>query len=412
MQIQTNGLHLDIHVSDSGNRAAGSRANAPALVFLHYWGGSSRTWDAVVAPLRARCRTVAIDHRGWGDSSAPADGYAMADLARDAQAVIESLALTRYVLVGHSMGGKVAQLLASWQPRGLAGVVLVAPSPPSPMAVPAEQRAAMAQAYASRESVGQVLDAVLTSRPLPAALREQAIADSLRGAPQAKAAWPGAGMLEDIGDAVGRIDVPVRVIAGERDQVERVEVLRRELLPRIAGARFEVLPDVGHLLPLEAPDALVQRIGAFLDELDSACEANVRLMPEQVPQAFDAAFNAGDVEAVLALFDDDATMRMADGIHTAHGKPALRAALGPLLAGRPHIVNRVRRTLTSGDVALVLLDWTVRMTLPDGREATQSGTATQVMARGADGRWALRISNPLGTADGDGAGDVHDAVAA
>ncbi|MEK6347228.1 MAG: alpha/beta fold hydrolase [Burkholderia sp.] len=384
MHIQHHDTRL--HVRDSGTGEL-------ALVFLHYWGGSSRTWDGVAGPLRARCRTVAIDQRGWGDSDAPAGGYAMADLARDALAVIESLGLARYVLVGHSMGGKVAQQLAAWRPRGLAGVVLVAPSPPTPMAVPAEARAAMAAAYDSRESVEQVLDAVLTATPLPAAPREQAIADSLRGAPPAKLAWPGAGMLEDIAGEVGAIEVPVRVIAGERDQVERVEVLQRELLPRIPGAGLEVLPAVGHLLPLEAPEALVERIGAFLDAL----EAGLPMCPQQVPPAFDAAFNAGDVEGVLALFHDDAVMRMADGRHTAHGKPALRAAFAALLAARPRIENRVRLTLASGDLALVLLDWTTTVTLPDGRQATQAGTATQVMARDADGHWTLRVSNPLGT---------------
>ncbi|MBN3727664.1 alpha/beta fold hydrolase, partial [Burkholderia sp. Ac-20379] len=70
MHIQHHGTRL--HVRDSGTGEL-------ALVFLHYWGGSSRTWDGVAGPLRARCRTVAIDQRGWGESDAPAGGYAMAD---------------------------------------------------------------------------------------------------------------------------------------------------------------------------------------------------------------------------------------------------------------------------------------------------------------------------------------------
>jgi 3-oxoadipate enol-lactonase len=54
--------------------------------------------------------------------------------------VILELNLKRYVLVGHSMGGKIAQLMASRRPTGLAGLVLVAPSPPSPMALPLQAR--------------------------------------------------------------------------------------------------------------------------------------------------------------------------------------------------------------------------------------------------------------------------------
>ncbi len=396
MQIRTR--RTTLHVDDTG---AHEVRDTPALVLLHYWGGSSRTWSGVAERLRARFRIVAIDHRGWGESAAPASGYTMDDLATDAHDVIRALGLARYVLVGHSMGGKAAQLLAARRPAGLEGVVLVAPSPPSPMAVPAEQRAAMVAAYASREGVEQVLDHVLSARPLSAEQRERVIADSLRGAPQAKAAWPEAGMLEDITAEVGAIAVPVCVVAGECDRVERVEVLERELLPRIPGARMTVLPQVGHLLPLEAAPELAAEIAGFVDALVAPPEPvapTVALTPEQVPPAFDAALNAGDLDAVLALFDDAATMRMTDGVHVAHGKPALREALARLLTLRPRIRNHVRLTLASGDTALVLMDWTVSMTLPDGREVAQAGAATQVMARGADGVWRLRISNPLGTA--------------
>ncbi|MFL9892875.1 alpha/beta fold hydrolase [Paraburkholderia sp. RL17-381-BIF-C] len=255
MDIRTSGARIRVREQGEGERA---------LVFLHYWGGSSRTWDGVVGRLSTPCRTVATDHRGWGDSDAPERGYTIADLANDAQEVIETLGLRRYTLVGHSMGGKVAQLLASRRPAGLQGLVLVAPSPPSPMALPEEQRAAMAAAYDSRESIEWVLDNVLTANPLTPACREQVIADSLRGAPQAKAAWPRTAMLEDITDDVRSINVPVLVIAGELDKVDRVETLQKELLPRIAGARLQVLPGIGHLSPLEAPEAVAAAIEKFV----------------------------------------------------------------------------------------------------------------------------------------------------
>ncbi|CAB3788252.1 alpha/beta fold hydrolase [Pararobbsia alpina] len=261
MHIRTSGTR--IHVRDQGEGEL-------ALVFLHYWGGSSRTWDGVVAELSSQYRTIATDHRGWGDSDAPVHGYTIADLANDAQDVIEALSLRRYVVVGHSMGGKTAQLLATRRPNGLEGVVLVAPSPPSPMVLPDEQRAAMAKAYDSRESIEWVLDNVLTANALEPHYREQVVIDSLRGAPQAKGAWPNAAMLEDITGDVGSINVPVMVIAGELDQVDRVETLHKELLPRIASARLCVLPDTGHLSPLEAPSALATTIRQFVGELESA----------------------------------------------------------------------------------------------------------------------------------------------
>jgi uncharacterized protein (TIGR02246 family) len=387
MDIRTRGTK--IHVKEQGDGEL-------ALVFLHYYGGSSRTWNLVAGELSGQYRTIATDHRGWGDSDAPEHGYSIADLANDAQDVIEALDLKRYVLVGHSMGGKTAQLLASRRPAGLEGVVLVAPSPPSPMALPQEQRAQMAAAYESRESIGWVLDNVLTANALTPELREQVIADSLRGAPQAKAAWPNAAALEDITGEVGSINVPVIVISGELDQVDRVETLQKELLPRIAGARLHVLPGIGHLSPLEAPAAVASVIRQFVGELESHGNTGAPTTPEQVPVVFDVAFNVGDVDGVLGVFTENATMRMADGVNVASGRDELRRQLTELLKARPHIRNQVRRSLVSDDIALVLIDWTVTVALPDGKHATSRGTATQVMARGADGVWKLRISNPLG----------------
>jgi pimeloyl-ACP methyl ester carboxylesterase len=260
MDMQSNGIRINVRKSGEG---------ALALVFLHYWGGSSRSWRYVMEELADTYTTVASDHRGWGESDAPATGYALADLADDAQGVIESLGLKRYVLVGHSMGGKAAQLLASRRPQGLEALVLIAPSPPTPTLIGDEQRTFMAHAYDSRESVEFVVDQVLTGdTKLTGALREQVIEDSLRGATQAKSGWLDGAMREDITQHVASIDVPVLVIAGERDQVDRVETLRAELLPHIAHARLVMLTGVGHLSPLEAPEEIAAMIKRFISDRD------------------------------------------------------------------------------------------------------------------------------------------------
>jgi pimeloyl-ACP methyl ester carboxylesterase len=258
VHIKTRGTR--IYVDESGN-------GEPALLFLHYYGGSSRTWDGVIRDLGEQYRSVTMDHRGWGDSDAPEQCYAIGDLANDVQDVIEALNLERYVVVGHSMSGKVAQLFASRQPPGLQGVILVAPSPPSAMHFSSEQRAEMAKVYDTRESISWALDNVLTATSLAPELREQVIVDSLRGAPQAKIAWPLGGMVEDITAEVSSIKVPVVVIAGELDQVDQPATLQSELLPRIAGARMLVLPGTGHLSPLENPAAVAAAIRQFMEQL-------------------------------------------------------------------------------------------------------------------------------------------------
>ena len=261
MIIESNGVKL--HVEQRG-------AGAPALVFLHYWGGSSRTWRRVIDALAPEFRNVAIDQRGWGRSDAPARGYALADMADDAQGVIEALDLERYILIGHSMGGKVSQLIASRQPRGLMGLALVAPSPPSPLNLPLDAREGMVNAYESRDSILATVQQVLAPNGLDPEDLGTVIADSMAGAPAAKLAWPMSASQEDITAAMAKIKAPTIVISGDGDRVDPPNTLRRELLARIPQARLHVLARVGHLLPFEAPKEVANFLRAFAISTEGA----------------------------------------------------------------------------------------------------------------------------------------------
>jgi pimeloyl-ACP methyl ester carboxylesterase len=258
MKVLSNGVN--IHVREVGQ-------GDTAVVFLHYYGGSSRTWHHVTDALSGRFHTVATDHRGWGESDAGDGNYSIDTLAADAQGVIDALGLRRYVLVGHSMGGKTAQLMASRRPEGLIGAVLVAPASPSPSAIPEDQRRVIAHAYDSRESILATCEHVLTGKALSKSDLEQVIEDSLRGAPAAKIAWPMQAMMEDITAATSRINVPVLIVAGELDKVDPVNAVKAEVLARIAGATMLTLPGTGHLSPLEAPAALAEAIAEFVGQL-------------------------------------------------------------------------------------------------------------------------------------------------
>jgi len=255
--LQTDGATLSVADTDGAD---------PALVFLHYWGGSSRTWAPVIERLAGTARCIAFDQRGWGESMATDGRYDLQAMAGDVLSVIDRLALHRYVLVGHSMGGKVAQIIAARHPHGLAGLVLVAPAPPTPMKAPPEQRMAMLESYQTRAGVLQALS-VLASSVLPEALRNQVIADTLRGAPGAKQAWTQAGMLEDVSAGLASVTVPVSVVVGERDQIERESMLREALSAVFPQARFTILKDVGHLSPLEASEDVANVCVEFLNRL-------------------------------------------------------------------------------------------------------------------------------------------------
>lgn len=257
-KIAVNGTEL--HVAHTGDGEL-------ALVFLHYWGGSHRTWDGVITALGGRWSTVAYDHRGWGESSKEGADFGLDAMANDAAAMIAELGLRRYVLVGNSMGGKVAQKLAARQPEGLEALILVAPAPPTAIEVPLEEKEARLSGYDSADWIDGMLNALLT-RPVAAEIRARTIADTLCGAPAAKRAWLETGMAADIGTEVEKIGVPVLVITGSKDQVDPEPVLRREIGGRLPQARFKVLEGVGHFSPIEAPDEVAGAIAVFLVTLD------------------------------------------------------------------------------------------------------------------------------------------------
>jgi 3-oxoadipate enol-lactonase len=237
------------------------------LLFIHYWGGSARTWKAVVSRLSKDFRCVAYDQRGWGSSDAPPDGYSIGDLALDAEQIINALKIKRYVLVGHSMGGKVAQFLASRQPRGLEGLVLVAPAPPTPQNIPESARQQQLHAYDNRENAMQAL-AFLTARMPSSDLQEQIVSDNLAGSLPAKLAWPTSSAYEDISPYVNSIAVRTLVAAGEQDRQDPLEQHRREVLPHIPGAKLHVIAQSGHLVPIDQPEELAGVIRNFVLAID------------------------------------------------------------------------------------------------------------------------------------------------
>ncbi len=243
---------IQIHIVDLGSKK-------PTLIFLHYWGGSSRTWYPAIKDLSATNRCVAIDFRGWGRSSKIATNYDLHTLADDVVNVIEQLGLDDCIIIGHSMGGKVAQIVAARRPNGLKRLILVAPAPPTPLDVPEEQGRGMVASYGSREGIEAAIG-ILAALPLSAAHREQVIEDSLCGAPTAKRAWPERGMIEDVSDQASTIDVPVHVIVGSADGIESERSLRATLGKVIPNTEFIVLPGVGHLAPLEATAEVVDAI--------------------------------------------------------------------------------------------------------------------------------------------------------
>ena len=250
MRYEANNSWLNVLEQGSGSLT---------LVFLHYFGGSAQEWQAVMNQLSDEYRCIAIDLRGHGDSDGFPVAYAVDDMADDVANLLTILKVGNFVLVCHSMSGKVALALASRQPTGLQSLLLVSPSPPVPEPIPDDERQKLLAGYGQRsaaETMVKNTTAVLVSE----AIRQQIIADNLRTAKPAWDAWLLQGSNEDISSRMTTINVPVRIIVGSEDRALPSDVQTKMTLPYLKDVTLEIINGAGHLLPWEVPDTLARFI--------------------------------------------------------------------------------------------------------------------------------------------------------
>ncbi len=228
------------------------------LIFLHYFGGGPRSWDAVAARLDGYAMQ-APDLRAVGRLP---DGYSVEQAATDVLQIVGEQS-EPFVLVGHSMGGKIAFEIAARAPRNLRGCVLIAPSPPSPEPMSDEDRSNMLDGHGTREAAERIVNGAAGSE-LSSAMWDIAIAANLAYAERDWTNWIEIGTREDISARIPDVQVPLLIIAGERDEGMSASFLRSALVEKIAGARLEEIAGAGHLMPQEKPEEIARLIREFV----------------------------------------------------------------------------------------------------------------------------------------------------
>jgi uncharacterized protein (TIGR02246 family) len=116
--------------------------------------------------------------------------------------------------------------------------------------------------------------------------------------------------------------------------------------------------------------------------------------PEEFHRSFAEAFNSGDVEILLSLYEPDATLVPQPG-QVASGHAAIREALQQFMAVG-EMSAETRYCIESGDVALASASWQIKGTGPDGKPVEVQGTSGDIFRRQPDGRWLLAVDHPFG----------------
>jgi uncharacterized protein (TIGR02246 family) len=116
--------------------------------------------------------------------------------------------------------------------------------------------------------------------------------------------------------------------------------------------------------------------------------------PRQLHQAWEKAFNGGDVDALVELYEPEATVIPQPGSPVT-GQAAIREVLGQLVALKGQIQLRTTAVIESGDLAVVYGEWSVTGGAdPDGNPVNLQGRSTELVRRQPDGSWLDVIDDP------------------
>jgi 3-oxoadipate enol-lactonase len=241
-----------------------SEGSGPPLLLMHGAEASRQMFAALVPHLAKHFTVIAYDQRDCGETEAPERAATLEDLANDAQQLVKALGLRRAHVFGSSYGGRVAQALALLHPLSVDRLVLASTWPlprPYEELCPGAQRLAELQRGlpdTAEELAGRFFpEAFLQQRPELRRIFANARPTSARSARRA------ATVQTTLERGVADIVAPTLVIAGELDGVVPASVTLA-MAGRIRGAEAVLLPAIGHVIAMQAPELLAHHIDRFL----------------------------------------------------------------------------------------------------------------------------------------------------
>jgi 2-hydroxymuconate-semialdehyde hydrolase len=264
-------MTLEIHPVEGGELAYVDEGDGPAVVLLHGFPTSSHLWRDLVPILAPRFRVIAPDLLGYGASSKPEDVSALTvpAQAEHVRTLLMGLDATEYAVVGHDIGGGIAQLLA--RDRAVDAMVLMDSIAFDAWPIEAVRMLQEADPDgADAEFVSGVVGVALdTGMNEPARLSDDDRAAYVRpwtesppSLLRAARAIDGVG-LTGIEDRLAALDLRVLLVWGEEDPFLPPNLAERlsDLLP---GSTTALLPGCGHFVTEDAPEAVLPLIAEYL----------------------------------------------------------------------------------------------------------------------------------------------------
>ncbi|MEV5985356.1 alpha/beta fold hydrolase [Streptomyces sp. NPDC052051] len=232
---------------------------------VHGWFADRAAYAAVLPDLDRREFTYAlVDLRGYGAAKDAAGAFSTAEAAADLVALADRLGWERFSVIGHSMGGAVAQRLLALAPARLRRIVGVSPVPASGLRLPADQWELFAGAAHRPDHRRAILD-VTTGGRRPAAWLDRMVARSLaRSDAKAFRTWLDSWALEDFHTEVTGSRVPALAVTGALDPALSAALMRETWLRWYPQGALRELPAAGHYAMDETPLELLRTVEDFL----------------------------------------------------------------------------------------------------------------------------------------------------
>jgi len=253
-----------MHVVHDGPR------QAPPLLLIHGSGASGACWGPVVGVLAGHHHVIRVDLPGCGQSP-PALSYDVPEQAGRVAGLLDDLGLRHIALAGHSSGGYVATALAERRPDLAGSIALISTGPsldallPQPLILRALLAPPLGPLLWPMRSDGMIRKGINATTARPVDIPDDAIADlknttyrAFRKVLSRNAAYVAE---RSVPERLAGLDVPLLVIFGAADP--RYEPSSAHHYDAVPNARVEMLPGVGHVPILEAPEATSELLLGF-----------------------------------------------------------------------------------------------------------------------------------------------------
>lgn len=257
-KCEANGI--EIHYTRTG----GSK---PTIILLHGLMANGLCWTGLAHILEEEYDVIMPDARGHGKSGTPVFGYRYEDLANDVSGLITALGLASPLLLGHSMGGMIAAVVAGRKPNLIGGLILADPTFLNPKIQREVRNSDVADRH--RQILKLSFDEVVADartrhpeRPLETLelFARARLQTSMRAFDVLTPPNP------DYKQLVRTIDVPGLLIIGDKGVVS--PVVADELQRLNPGLQVELIREAGHALYLDQPEQFAAVVKTFLRSLE------------------------------------------------------------------------------------------------------------------------------------------------